>query len=251
MAVLFSRKTADSLVEVRSAGRTRRLYVDGVLHTQYNPAVPLTGDYWDPVALSALLRPAAETRRALVLGVGGGAALHLLSRFVAPDTMVGIELDALHLELAERFFGLEPQIEGLQLVRAEAARWLRDYRGARFDLVVDDLYSQEDGEPVRAISVDDRWLRALIRPLSSHGILTLNLPDQQALRSLLRRLGPALRRRFGSAFRFASPQAENAIVAFAPRGASRRAMRHRLRTHRAMASRRARALARFRGYDLW
>ncbi|MBW2732016.1 MAG: hypothetical protein JRH20_06450 [Deltaproteobacteria bacterium] len=250
MAVIFQRMVRGEHVEVRSAGRTRRLYVDGVLHTQHNPAMPLTGDIWDPLGLSALLLPPEKTRRVLLLGVGGGAAIHLLRRFIQPSLLVGVELDELRIELARRYFGLQ-EVAGVQLRSAEAAHWLENYDGPDFDLIIDDLFGQKDGDPMRAIDLDQPWLNALLRPLTRHGILTINLPDRESMTHALQKVGPALRRRFSGAFRFSSPQSENAIVAFGPAAMDRQALRRRLADHPSMASQRAKNLVRFRIYALW
>jgi hydrogenase-4 component F len=56
MSVLHRQELGDGrILEVRSAQATRRLYVDGVLHTSYSPARPLTGAVWDPLALAGFL----------------------------------------------------------------------------------------------------------------------------------------------------------------------------------------------------
>ncbi len=40
MAVLWQKKTAGQHYEVRTAGNSRRLYKNGVCHSQFNPAIP-------------------------------------------------------------------------------------------------------------------------------------------------------------------------------------------------------------------
>ena len=72
MALLWSEQDGDSRYEVRSAGNTRRLYTNGVFHSQYNPNNPVTGSVWDLLLLPAFFLPPGRPRRVLVLGVGGG-----------------------------------------------------------------------------------------------------------------------------------------------------------------------------------
>ena len=60
MALLWERRVEGTLYQVRSAGRTRRLYTNGVFHSQYNPVRPVTGSVWD-----LLLLPFRGRRRSL------------------------------------------------------------------------------------------------------------------------------------------------------------------------------------------
>ena len=47
MAVLFEKVANGRVYQVRSAGNSRRLYTDGVFHSQYNPNHIITGSVWD------------------------------------------------------------------------------------------------------------------------------------------------------------------------------------------------------------
>ena len=89
--------------QVRTAGRTRRLYTNGVFHSQYNPANPVTGHVWDLLMIPAFFHAPDSVQRVLVLGVGGGAVIGLLRRFVSPAAVVGFELSPLHVFVARRF----------------------------------------------------------------------------------------------------------------------------------------------------
>ena len=66
MAVIWSKTTKDTHFEVRRAGRSVRLYSNGVFHSQYNPANPISGTVWDLLLLPAFFRPTGTIRRALV-----------------------------------------------------------------------------------------------------------------------------------------------------------------------------------------
>ncbi|HHH44614.1 MAG TPA: class I SAM-dependent methyltransferase, partial [Gammaproteobacteria bacterium] len=91
---LVWQKQADGVdYQVRRAGRTLRLYTNGVFHSQYNPARPVTGSVWDLLLVPAFFYPPAELQRILVLGVGGGAVIQNLRRFVQPQQIVGVELN--------------------------------------------------------------------------------------------------------------------------------------------------------------
>ena len=125
MATLFDQLHNGHRYEIRSAGRTRRLYTDGVFHSQYNPAHGVTGSVWDLLFLPSQFYAADAIKRVLVLGVGGGAVIHMLNRFMQPEHITGIELNDLHITLARQFFDL--QYDNLELIHAtlEAIRYSR------------------------------------------------------------------------------------------------------------------------------
>ncbi len=80
MAIVWSKKVAETRYEVRSAGSPLRLYTDGVFHSQYNPEQLLTGHVWDLLMLPAFFYPKNTIKRVLVLGVGGGAVVAYVTR---------------------------------------------------------------------------------------------------------------------------------------------------------------------------
>ena len=47
MAIVWQDTRDGTHYQVRTAGKTLRLYTDGVLHSQYNPVKRLTGSVWD------------------------------------------------------------------------------------------------------------------------------------------------------------------------------------------------------------
>lgn len=211
MAILWSKQEGDTRYEVRSAGNTRRLYTNGVFHSQYNAASPVTGSVWDLLILPAFFRPQA-VRRVLVLGVGGGAVIRQLNHFLQPELIVGVELNPVHLEVAREFFGVEaPNVE---LHLADAIWWLKQYRGAPFDLIIEDLYSDNEGDPQRVVSADGRWFRRLLKLLSPQGMLVTNFGSPGELKACGWFSDPRIHEAFPAAFKLTTPLYENAIGAF-------------------------------------
>lgn len=227
MSIVWERLQGDTLYQVRRAGGSLRLYTNGVLHSQYNPRRPLTGSVWDLLTLAAFLPPPGLVRRVLVLGIGGGAVIQQLRHFVQPDSIVGVELSAVHLAVARRFFGVRGR--GVTLLRADAVGWLQGYRGEPFDLIVDDLFADVDGQPERAVAANGRWSRLLLRHLTPRGILAVNFPSRQELGNAALRADPRIRARFASAFRLSTPQNENAVGVFCRLHATPRQLREHLK----------------------
>ncbi len=56
---------------MRTAGKTLRLYTDGVFHSQFNPNHAVTGGVWDALMLPAFFYP-AESWCEPGAGSGGG-----------------------------------------------------------------------------------------------------------------------------------------------------------------------------------
>jgi spermidine synthase len=169
---------------------------------------------WDPLALSAFLAPPGSVSRVLLLGLGGGAAVHLLRRHVRPRRIVAVEREAAIAVLAEQWFGVGgPDVE---IVTQDAVRWARSNR-ERFDTVIDDIFGERSGEPLRAAG-GAAWWRGLARRLTRGGVLVVNFTEgREAPRSPLA-TDAWFVRRFPSAVRFTFPGYTNSVVALGPPG---------------------------------
>lgn len=212
MAVIWRKQINGSSYEVRTAGCSTRLYTDGIFHSQWNPKKPISGSIWELLFLPAFFIGAEKISRVLVLGVGGGAVINLLNRFVKPASITGLDLDAVHLKLARRYFSAETA--NTQLLQAEARQWVESYTGLPFDLVIEDLFRADDaGEPVRAIHADKEWLRELRRITARRGILVMN---HESPRQLRKTAGNVMDTgAFGFAGQLTTSYYENAIGIFA------------------------------------
>jgi spermidine synthase len=227
MSILWEQEVDSTTYQVRQAGNSLRLYTNGVFHSQYNPGRPVTGSVWDLLFLPAFFYPPGSIRRVLVLGVGGGAVIQQLRRFIQPDTIVGVELNATHLYLATRFFGVSGN--DVELVRADAVDWVNQYRGPVFDIVIDDLFGHVDGETQRSVFAGRRWVSSLTRCLSGEGMIVSNFGSRLELMVSAYLSHSALRRSFSSAFYLGTAQNYNAVGVFLKRPATTRQLRDRLK----------------------
>lgn len=222
MSLLWSREVDGCRYEVRTAGGSRRLYTDGVFHSQYNPGQLITGGVWDLMMLPAFLLPPNAVQRVLLLGLGGGTAVHQLRAFVRPRQIIAVELDAVHLEVARDFFDLGG--EGVELQQADAVRWVTDHDGDPFDLVIDDLYCGGDGEPSRAVPLDDAWLAQLAGLVAPGGALAINTLGPAAAADAAARL----QHEFPGALQLRAPYDRNAVAAFFRQPVEARQLRRNL-----------------------
>lgn len=233
MGTLWEKTYKGSHYEVRAAGQTRRLYTDGVFHSQYHPTRALAGGIWDLLMLPVFFKPGMAFRRVLVLGVGGGTVLHQLRQYAEVDQILGVELSPLHLEVARRYFDVEQC--GAELYEAEAQQWLREYSGPKFDLIIEDLFTEQDGEPVRAIPADKAWFKLLTQNLTRDGMLVMNFIGRRTLRECAWFDDPALRKALPGGHQFTLPAFENYIACFQRRAASGKALRKRLESQPKLA----------------
>jgi len=227
VSILWEKDVGSTNYQLRQAGNSLRLYTNGVFHSQYNPGRPITGSVWDLLFLPAFFYPPGSIRRVLVLGVGGGAVIQQLRRFIEPDSIVGIELSATHLYLAKRFFGVRGN--DVELVRADAVDWVNQYRGPVFDIVIDDLFGHADGETQRSVFADPAWVSSLSRCLSSDGMIVCNFTSRLELMVSAYLGHGTLRKSFNSAFYLATAQNYNAVGAFLKKPATTRQLRDRLK----------------------
>ncbi|MDX1692571.1 MAG: hypothetical protein R3208_02325 [Ketobacteraceae bacterium] len=226
MAILWQQQEDGTHYEVRQAGRSVRLYSNGVLHSQYNPDRPVTRSVWDLLTLPALFLPQDHIQRVLLLGVGGGAVLHQLNRWFNPGLMIGVELSGVHLHVAKHYFQLNNA--NTVLYEADARDWLSQYQGPPFDMIIDDLYGHHEGEPVRAVPLDRNWCELLDRHVAHDGLLVVNTVAWKELKQSSLVADADLQQRFASAFRLVTPTCDNAVGAFFRRPAKKRFFRERM-----------------------
>ena len=212
MAILWQKSIKNTRYEVRTAGQTRRLYTDGVFHSQYNPEHEVTGGVWDVLMLPVFFYPPEAIKRVLVLGVGGGAVIQQLQRYIKPVEIVGIELNPVHIMVAKRFFGVTSQ--SAQLIQADAIKWIENYSGPPFDMIIDDLFGEQDGEPVRAVKANKAWFEKLNAHLSPEGVLVMNFISTNDFKNCAALSYKKVSAYFTSIFKFTLTHYDNAVGAF-------------------------------------
>ena len=210
MAVIWQKTQQGKQYEVRAAGQTRRLYTDGVFHSQYNPNRQLTGNVWDLLSLPSFFLEPNRVRRVLVLGVGGGAVIRQLLSWYPDAEIVGVELDNTHISISKRFFGLKHK--RVTLIEANAITWLKSYRGLAFDIVIEDLFGDVNGEPESVIEASAHWVKQLSKNLSAYGLLVMNFTESKDFRSNAIFHDKPLQKKFKMVYKFTTPLYENNIA---------------------------------------
>ena len=186
----------------------------------------MSGGVWDLLFIPSLFLPEGTVKRVLLLGVGGGAVIRQYLTFLPIEAMTGVELDPTHIKVARQHFGVRQR--NVELISADAINWVASYRGPGFDIVIEDLFTEREGEPVRVIQASEDWfgsLRSLLRP---GGALIINFEDSAQLRAS----GAAYQKAVGGGvncvYGFTLPSYGNCVGAFLPTVIPRTILRSRL-----------------------
>tara|TARA_B100001059_G_scaffold232073_1_gene269219 strand:+ start:307 stop:1074 length:768 start_codon:yes stop_codon:yes gene_type:complete len=190
MAIVWQETRNGTHYEVRNAGKTLRLYTDKVLHSQYNFDKKLTGSVWDLLFLPALClqisKQPLKPLKVLVLGVGGGAVIHMMNEFFNCESITGIEMNATHIEIAKKYFKLD--LDKVDLIEADAVSWVESHSAPhpineKFDIIIDDLFYEEDDEPIKVSPPNATWFYHLYSMLKPNGIIIMNFVGRQSAMS--------------------------------------------------------------------
>lgn len=212
MAILWQQTIEGNDYEVRTAGASIRLYRNGVNHSQWNSKRPLSGSIWDLIALPTLHRPEDSLKDVLILGFGAGAVGRQIRELIAPERIVGVELDAIHLSIADGFFECS---EGCELIAGDAVEWVHaSAEEATYDVIIDDLYAEENGIPVRCVPMDAAWCEALCNMLKPGGMLIFNMIEPEKIKHLPMFKSAKLRKRYSETIMYRINGYENRIIAF-------------------------------------
>ena len=206
MTILWEHEKGGTYYSVRQSGASIRLYSNKVFHTQWNPNKPIAGGVWDCLSLPVIYRPIESTKRILLLGVGGGAVIRQLQLLTQFSELLAVEIDSQHIDIATRWFGVDDS--RVSLIHADAIAWLASYNGAPFDLIIDDLFGHEEGEPIRACELSPTWTDLLRSHLVQDGLLVVNCVNSKELKQGLLSLADS---GFRYGYRWSLQAYENAI----------------------------------------
>lgn len=213
MAIIWQKTIDKKKYEIRTAGKIRRLYTNGVCHSEYNPEKIITRSFCDLLVLPAFFYRDVQIKRVLVMGVGGGAVIRQILELLDVEKIIGIEINPTHLYLSKRFYDIR-QDGIVELIEADAVEWIKEYAGPPFDLIIEDLYTEDGREPVRVMDANIDWFRMLTRNLSTHGLVVVNYISKTEFRGSAYFSSSLIKKRFGSAFRFTMPGLDNIVGAY-------------------------------------
>lgn len=163
-------------VELLRDGERLALAIDGAVQSVAVTAGGTGGGYW-PAML-----PDRPPRESLLLGLGGGTLVHLLTGTFGLLPIVGVDDDPAVVALGRAHFGLD--LPHLEIALADAYAYAATC-SRRFDLVCVDLY--RDGA-IAPGATAPRFLRDVARLLRPTGSAVFNLARDRQAGNRLRRL---------------------------------------------------------------
>ncbi len=110
--------------------------------------------------------------RILVLGVGGGTVIKLLTNKYPGNQITGVDVDPRIIDIGKKYFGLE-KLVNLRLVECEAQKYMiREIKAKKHsDLIVVDIFL---GSDVPDFVVSPEFMKICRQLLSSSGALLIN-----------------------------------------------------------------------------
>lgn len=114
----------------------------------------------------------------LQLGLGAASLTRYCRRHFAESELTVVEISRQVVAVAQQWFKLPPQGDGLEIVCEDAAQYVGDpVNRARFGVVQVDLYDQDAAGPVHDSS---RFYRSCFQVLTDPGIMVVNLFGRHA-----------------------------------------------------------------------
>lgn len=116
-------------------------------------------------------------RRILVLGVGGGTVIHLLRSMFSPAQIIGVDIDAVILEIGKKYFDLSG-MNGLTLIVDDARKFVQKSKITdAYDLIIIDIFLGSDIPP---FVNSDTFLRQIRNCTAKHGAVVINYLQEHA-----------------------------------------------------------------------
>lgn len=212
MATIWKKTSKGKTYEVKSAGSSIRLYTDGVFHTQFNHQYPLGGSIWDLLVLPILFNPKA-IKKVLILGLGGGSVVRTLRELLPETNITALELNPIHIQIARKYFNVKSD-KRTRIIEDDAIDWINSYCGVKFDFILDDLFVEQAGQPLRATLSGATWTDLLLKHLATQGVLAVNFDSPRNLRDSPWLNQSKYHKLFKSRFSLSVPGYENRVAAF-------------------------------------
>jgi spermidine synthase len=184
-------------LEIWRSDQAVEFRVAGAVHAWHHESRFLTGQAWDLIAASALLRKAGPPKSVLMLGLAGGTTFRTLRHLLPDCRLTAVDIDAEIVALARVHMDLDAC--GSEVVIDDAYGWLaRNER--KFDVVIDDIYLAGRDDVFRPQGAGEGTLGLLRRAVADGGIFAMNLVTgeghrqvQSAARVMLREAFPTVR----------------------------------------------------------
>lgn len=120
-------------------------------------------EYWGGMSQSPFGIP--PNASVLLLGLGGGTTIHLLRQSHPTASVTALEFDPEIIEIAKKHFGVE-NLPGVTIIEGDATAIIRKLRaeGARYDLILDDIFYNVTGKLSHGQQATIKHLMSMLNP---------------------------------------------------------------------------------------
>lgn len=170
MSLLYETQDEFGVIRVFDDGKYRTLsFAEGDEQSRVQTKNPhiLQHEYTQAMLLALIDR---APKRACVLGLGGGALVHALSKAVSGIHITAVELRPEIVAIAEEFFKL-PKSKRIEVITDDAIEFVANNKSKKFDLLLTDLY-QHFGMDNRVAT--QTFLENASKQMKDNGMLVLN-----------------------------------------------------------------------------
>jgi spermidine synthase len=155
-------------IKVVGSGPQRKLIVGGLVQSVSRDFPGLENKVWSKMLeFNYQLNPDPEV---LVLGLGGGTSIHLISKKLRPKSIKAVEIDGAVVEVAKNFFDLDT-VANLVIEKADALEYVSRDLTNLFDLILVDIYLGANF-PTEASKTD--FLKNFKGKLKRGGMVSIN-----------------------------------------------------------------------------
>jgi spermidine synthase len=166
-------------------------------------------EYTRYMFLSYTLKPRQE--RVLIVGLGGGAMVHFLTRYDPQVKVDVVEIDPAVVQVAEEYFGVRSQ-GNVNIITADAFKYLAQSQ-VPYDVIYMDAFLKPSGDtdttgvPLKLKQV--QFYRSLSRTLAPDGLVVFNINPHGGLREDLKTISSA----FPQTYVWRLPESTGVVVA--------------------------------------
>jgi spermidine synthase len=161
-------------IRVVEVGSTRKILVDNIAQSISCNSPSIAKLYWGQLA-DSLKKKTPDIKRVLILGLGGGTLVHLISKNFPNAEIVSVEYDPVMVDISKRYFDLD-QVLNHRIIQDDAMKVViepeeYDIAPSSFDVLIVDILN---GETFPDLGKTGNFIAAIKRLVTSGGYIIFN-----------------------------------------------------------------------------
>jgi len=112
----------------------------------------------------------------------------------------------------------------IKLVEADAINWLKKYHGEKFDMIIDNLFIEKDGESVLVVKANHKWFAMMLKHLVQDSVIVRNFINKEELLKSAGLAHASTRKKLDSIFQFNNCLNESFVAAYLKKNSDEQAI---------------------------